>query len=219
MTGIYKITSPKNRVYIGQSVNIEKRFNEYRRRLCPKQIRLHKSFEKHGIDSHIFEVVELCDFNDLNKKERYWQDYYKVTSKYGLNCTLTGYDEVKTVISVETRNKIANTLRGHTYNLGRKFTGEKLFNLGKKGRASRGIKVSEETRAKIKLARAKQIITPEHRKNMSEFNGMSRIVLDTETGIFWKSVKEVSMIYNIKQNTLITRLNGYRKNKTQFIYI
>jgi hypothetical protein len=27
--GIYKITSPTKRVYIGQSVNIERRFNTY----------------------------------------------------------------------------------------------------------------------------------------------------------------------------------------------
>ena len=31
MIGIYKITSPNNRVYIGQSINIEKRFIGYKR--------------------------------------------------------------------------------------------------------------------------------------------------------------------------------------------
>lgn len=29
MVGIYKITSPTNKIYIGQSKNIRKRFNNY----------------------------------------------------------------------------------------------------------------------------------------------------------------------------------------------
>ena len=28
--GIYKITSPSNKIYIGQSINIERRFKEYK---------------------------------------------------------------------------------------------------------------------------------------------------------------------------------------------
>jgi len=34
MIGIYKITSPSNKVYIGQSINIEKRFKSYKRYDC-----------------------------------------------------------------------------------------------------------------------------------------------------------------------------------------
>ena len=37
MIGIYKITSPTNRVYIGQSVNIKKRFRSYIHKLGKRQ--------------------------------------------------------------------------------------------------------------------------------------------------------------------------------------
>lgn len=49
MIGIYKITSPKQRIYIGQSTNIKKRFNHYNRLLCEKQRILYRSFLKYGV--------------------------------------------------------------------------------------------------------------------------------------------------------------------------
>lgn len=38
--GIYKIKSPSNRIYIGQSWDIDKRLNYYKRLLCKSQIKL-----------------------------------------------------------------------------------------------------------------------------------------------------------------------------------
>lgn len=35
--GIYKITSPSNKVYIGQSRNIDKRLLKYKRLICERQ--------------------------------------------------------------------------------------------------------------------------------------------------------------------------------------
>ena len=58
MIGIYKITSPSNKVYIGQSVNIKKRFDYYIK-MYPRvrqQVRLYKSFLKYGVKHHKFET-------------------------------------------------------------------------------------------------------------------------------------------------------------------
>ena len=49
MQGIYKITNPKGKIYIGQSVNIEKRFSSYKSiRNCHYQIKLFNSLKKYG---------------------------------------------------------------------------------------------------------------------------------------------------------------------------
>jgi group I intron endonuclease len=89
MIGIYKITNPKGRVYIGQSVNIEKRFGEYRNfKNCNTQPKLIRSLKKYTISAHLFEIVEQCTPEELNTRERYWQDYYNVLTE-GLNCRLT----------------------------------------------------------------------------------------------------------------------------------
>jgi hypothetical protein len=46
----------------------------------------------------------------------------------------------------------------------------------------------------------------------------SKIVLDTQTGIFYNSAREASKAYNINSNTLHTKLSGNSKNNTTLIY-
>jgi group I intron endonuclease len=110
MIGIYKITSPSGRIYIGQTRNFENRKIHYKYlNENNKQKRLHSSFIRYGIENHNMEFIEECEFNNLNKVERKWQDYYNVLSKQGLNCVLTETDELPRVYSekaLEHRRKI-----------------------------------------------------------------------------------------------------------------
>ena len=108
--GIYKITSPSGRVYIGQSRNIEKRHSNYKKYGANKQIKLDRSFIKYGAVNHIFEIIEQCIFEELNNKERYWQDYYDVCSKNGLNCVLVNSEKKTKVLSKKYKEQISKTL-------------------------------------------------------------------------------------------------------------
>ena len=88
--GIYKVTSPTGKVYIGQSVDIEKRFADYRHySSCHKQKRLYNSLKAHGATSHCFEVLESCAVEALLERERHWQDNFDAIGERGLNCRLT----------------------------------------------------------------------------------------------------------------------------------
>ena len=110
MIGIYKIISPNNRTYIGQSRDIEKRFESYITYKSIKgQIRLYNSFKEYGVKNHMFEIIEECLFEELNIRERYWQDFYDVTSKKGMNCVLVDTDELPRIYSKETRIKKTNS--------------------------------------------------------------------------------------------------------------
>jgi len=71
MIGIYKITSPSKKIYIGQSIDIEKRFKYYLNLNCKKQTKLYNSLKKYGYKKHFFEVIEICKITELNNKERY----------------------------------------------------------------------------------------------------------------------------------------------------
>tara|TARA_R110000868_G_scaffold1452_11_gene11460 strand:- start:417 stop:1118 length:702 start_codon:yes stop_codon:yes gene_type:complete len=104
MIGIYKITSPSGKVYIGQSVQIEKRRKKYSRLSCVNQTKLYNSLVKYGFSEHIFVVVEECRVEELNIRERYWQDFYEVLGVRGLNCILTATDTLKYVFSQETKD-------------------------------------------------------------------------------------------------------------------
>ena len=46
MIGIYKITNPTNKIYIGQSIDIKKRFNQYKNLQCKGQKALYSSLLK-----------------------------------------------------------------------------------------------------------------------------------------------------------------------------
>lgn len=107
MIGIYKITSPSKKVYIGQSIDIEKRFNEYKRLSCKGQIKLYSSLKKYGFEKHKFEILLECSSDELNEFERYYQDLYCVTNRNGLNLKLTKTNDRKCEHSDETKLKIS----------------------------------------------------------------------------------------------------------------
>jgi group I intron endonuclease len=119
MIGIYKITSPSGKIYIGQSKTLEKRKSFYNRLACKGQTRLYNSLVAYGFAAHTFTVIEECPIEELAKRERFWQDFYNATGKNGLNCIKTPTDLLKVEYSQETRNNMSarklaflNTVKG-----------------------------------------------------------------------------------------------------------
>lgn len=230
-TGIYKITSPSGKIYIGESVDIDQRWSRYRRLGCKQQRKLYNSLKKYGVDAHIFEVVEECELEDLKKRERYWQEYYDVCSEKGLNLLLTSTDELKRTLSKESIEKMKKTFKERKISVGEN---NNMF----------GKKHSEETKKKISVKRKGQhagsknpmfgrrgadnpnfgrTISEEAKKEISQRQmfGKSyaaKIVLDTQTGVFYESASELAYIFNINKYTLRGKLNGNLKNNTPFIY-
>jgi group I intron endonuclease len=88
--GIYKIQNIKNnKIYIGSSVNITNR--EYKHFwMLNKNVHdnsyLQNSFNKFGKDSFLFEIIELCSYEELIIKENYY------ISKYNSNNPEFGYN-------------------------------------------------------------------------------------------------------------------------------
>jgi len=224
MIGIYKITSPSKRVYIGQSINIEKRFMSYNGLRCKKQTILYNSFLKYGVEKHNFEILCECEASELNDKERFYQDLYSVVGFNGLNCSLTKssdrngeHSEIsKLKMSVssiginkgakrsnETKQKISFALKGKKHSPERN---------AKKSNVSRGKIVSELSKLKMSNSQKGRVFTKETRLKWS------KILLDTQTGIFYESVKEVSELFEINYSTLISKLSGKGRNDTNLIY-
>ena len=94
MIGIYKITNKINgKCYIGQSVNIQQRFN--RHRTAPfnpnnrsKNSPLYQAIRKYGLENFTFEILCECQKEDLNEKEKsYIRTYKSHNKKYGYNQT------------------------------------------------------------------------------------------------------------------------------------
>jgi len=122
--GIYKITNPKGKIYIGQSINIEKRKKDYEFLNCKKQYKILNSIKKYGWDKHSFELIEECSLEQLNERERYWQDFYNVLVD-GLNLKLTQTNDKSGKHSNETIQKLKNYWSDY-------YTSNNGHNLGKK---------------------------------------------------------------------------------------
>jgi hypothetical protein len=76
MIGIYKITNPKGKVYIGQSWNIEKREIDYKKLQCKSQKKILYSIKKYGWDSHLFEIIKNFPDNITQDELNYWEIFY-----------------------------------------------------------------------------------------------------------------------------------------------
>lgn len=75
--GIYKITNlVNNKVYIGQSVDIERRWRDHRKVYETGNSLVYKAFRKYGLENFSFEIIEQCPQDELNDKEYYWIKYY-----------------------------------------------------------------------------------------------------------------------------------------------
>jgi group I intron endonuclease len=120
--GIYKITSPSGKIYIGQSINVEIRKNQYKNfksnktNIGPK---LYNSLQKYGFEKHQFEIIEECSLEQLNEREMYWGQYYNVLNESGLNLKI---GESKGLCSEETKKKMSVAHKGNKKRLGCKMS-------------------------------------------------------------------------------------------------
>ena len=93
MTGIYKITINDYYIYIGQSVNIERRWSAHLNELkqnkhCNKK--LQNVYNKYP-DSVKFQILEECDIDELDEREMFYiKQFDTYNSDYGLNMNLGG---------------------------------------------------------------------------------------------------------------------------------
>jgi len=90
MIGIYKLTSPSGKIYIGQSRNIKRRLTDYKKLRCKKQQALYNSLVKYGYDNFIVEIIEECTLEQLNDLEELYIRIYKSLTPNGYNLTTGG---------------------------------------------------------------------------------------------------------------------------------
>jgi group I intron endonuclease len=110
--GIYKITTPSGKVYIGQSRHILIRWRDHKRDKTAKS-RVFYSLIKYGAEAHIFEIIhELpkdIDQDVLTIYEQLYMDMYASCKVILLNLRQAGS---KGKLSQEAKIKLSNSLKG-----------------------------------------------------------------------------------------------------------
>ena len=159
--GIYTITNPKGRVYIGQSTDVVVRWKAYKRFACPHQTSLLASLKKYGAEKHKFELLCQCERDELNEKEAYYVALFQACErKCGMNLKEGGGSKAK--ISEETRERLSKASMGR--NKGRKLSPEHKEKI-RQTKLAQKEKRSDEMKKRIseKLNGRKQ--TEEHIRN------------------------------------------------------
>ena len=90
--GIYKITNIEtNECYIGQAVDIYKRWNQHCKAGLgidtPPGNKLYKAMQEYGLQNFTFEILLECNRDELNEKEKYFISLYQADT-YGYNSNI-----------------------------------------------------------------------------------------------------------------------------------
>jgi hypothetical protein len=111
--GIYKLTSPTGKIYIGQSKDIYSRWIQHKSASKKKHPKLYYSIKKYGFEYFSKEIVEVCDKEMLSDREKYYIKYYNSFNN-GLNSTTGGESNYNR--SEETKQKLRIILTGRKTN-------------------------------------------------------------------------------------------------------
>ncbi len=100
-SGIYIIKNViNNKVYVGSTKNFTKRWHQHLTKLRAKShssIKLQRSFDKHGENSFVFEIIEYVSYTKtvLMERENYYISFYN-SKKFGYNIADASFGDVLT---------------------------------------------------------------------------------------------------------------------------
>lgn len=195
MIGIYKITNKINgKFYIGQSVDIERRFMEHKTpHGTMTSVKL--AMKKYGKENFSFEVIEECSEDELNEREMYWI----ATLKPQYNRCGGGTGAKGHHVSKEVRSELSRKSKAYWDRLPDEKKQSIMQNLTG---PPVGHLVSEETREKLRAANIGKKQSPQTIEKRKETmrkkkeNGYRRTneenwkkVICVETGVIYESVK------------------------------
>jgi group I intron endonuclease len=208
ISGIYKITNPEGKIYIGQSSNIEKRWKTYKRLEDVKtQPKLYESLKKYGWENHKWEILESCN-NDKNNKEEY---YILLYNSYSLGLNSSNRSKGPSFQTNETRQKIGLKNKKPKPNSGGKGKPKPPRTKEHKQNISKSLKGYKQTE-QHKLNKSKAMIGV-------KIPGKKVLQYDLEGNFIkeWETARQACLFFNPKD------LNGISacclgKQKTAFGY-
>ena len=201
-SGIYKIINKNNgRYYIGSSINIKNRWNEHKRTL--KQNKhdnnfLQKSWNKHGEESFLFEVIEyVLDLNKLLEREQFYLDLITYDKKMSYNLCKTAGNMLGFKHSDETKNKMSKSRIGNKNSLGNKHTDETK---NKMSNSHIGLKHEEKTII-LMINKSKKDILKSIKYKTKISNEIRTELLDKYSSGSY-STRKLSELYGISKSTI-----------------
>ena len=136
-------------------------------------------------------LIDDLEWNEARIKEQEFISLYgRIDKGNGTLCNLTPGGD--------------GTIGVQAWNKGKKLSLKHIENLSK---SQTGLKRSKESILKAIETKKKT------------FRNKGKVVLNTQTGIYYVSVSEAAKSIGKRQSILTKKLNGDRKNNTSFIYV
>lgn len=202
--GIYKIENLNNgKIYIGStSSSFKKRYKEHLSLLFMNDHHskyLQRSFNKHGINSFVFSIVEIVDTkSEVIKREQYYLDYFKCFLKEN------GYNVLPKAYS----------------SLGFKHSEESKKLIGKSSK-ERGVSKNARIACKLKNTGRKREIA--HLERMSKIHSRKVVQLDLQGNFIkvWNSMTEATLSFtdNSRNTNISACTRGRIKSCFGFMWI
>lgn len=183
--GIYMITSPSGKSYIGRSLNLKQRLNKYRNKLCKQQVGILHAITKYGWDNMTVTILysepRTDTTNDtLNTLEQYYIALHNTLVPAGYNLNTGGNQPV---LSEDTKRRIA--------------------------KAATGRKFSEESKLKMSVAQRRpnvqKIKSLTHRKSVVQYSLTGEYIQE------WESLVEIQKNLDFSDSSI----SNACKNKRQ----
>lgn len=231
LSGIYKITNPEGKIYIGYSVDLQRRETQYSINNLSTQILLKESIFNYGWENHIFDIIEYCSFDKLKIQEKYWIGFYK-SYQSGLNMNKGGGGPIKH--SNETKKKMSKPKPDgfgkviSNIKKGKPLPHLSLYKLGKPS-SFKGKKHTLESKEKMSKSKKgknyNEIFGDEGGKIQKYNRSLPRKGKDIKcinTGVIYSSIKQASAILNLNPRSISNILTGSSKQTKcglKFIYV
>lgn len=225
---IYKLNSPSNKVYIGQSRRFLKRMHEYKySRNTKKQPKLKNAISKYGFDNFAISILSICDnIMDLNDKEIFWIKKYKSDIE-GYNIRSGGSvspmsEETKEKLSKnnwlrargatqEYRDKMSIACAGHKNG----FYGKHHSDLTKNNLSKlfKGKEMSKSTKEKMRLSHIglKQTEDTKRKKSLVLSKNVYKVTLKGNTEII-NNLTSYALKIGVSPAALFTVFSNKRKS-------
>ena len=196
VSGIYKLTSPNGKSYIGKTTNLYARLNQYKNLHCKNQTYLYHAIKKYGWENFKVELLEQVEDEDLDILDTTLNELeIKYIAEFGVNDRSLGYNIAKGGVggthSEETKEKISKVRMGTV------FTEETKRRMSE---AKVGIKLAEETKKKMSETRLK--MSPKDRRKMSK--EVNQLDLQGNFIKSWGSLKEAAIGVGLKSSSGIS---------------
>lgn len=225
MTCIYRIDLSRGYFYIGQSINIHKRFQFHLWLLKNNKhsnTKMQRIYNKYGVCE--LKIICICSKNDLNDFEQVLLSYHD-NNIFMCNIAKNILPRKDVIVSEETRKKLSLSLSG------KKRTPEQVQAMRMRLVGIKRSPRSEQTKLKISLKNSgknngmygkkmtESAKIKQRQKLIGDNNYLAKPILNTQTGIYYATLQEAADTCNIQRATLSWHLCGKsKKNKTDFIY-